>query len=98
MPYTLPNGKRDYKRQNALVDSKPAARKHRVVGVQVQRKLEKEGRATKGDGLDNGHKVAFSKGGSSDLENIKLQNPSANRSFSRNADSSLKRERSKKGK
>lgn len=98
MPYTLPNGKRDYKRQNENVDSKPAARKHRAHGVKVQRALEAEGRASKGDGLDNGHKKAYSKGGSTDLKNIKLQSPSTNRSFSRNADSSMKSERSKKGK
>lgn len=98
MPYTLPNGKRDYKRQNENVDSKPAARKHRAHGVKVQRALEAEGRASKGDGLDNGHKRAYSKGGSADLKNIKLQSPSTNRSFSRNSDSSMKSERSKKGK
>ena len=97
MPY-MTDGKRDYKRQNANVDSKPAARKHRAHGVKVQRALEDEGRASKGDGLDNGHKRAYSKGGSADLKNIKLQSPSTNRSFSRNADSSMKSERSKKGK
>lgn len=96
MPY-MTNGKRDYDKQNANVDSKPAAKKHRAQNVKVQRALEREGRASKGDGLDNGHKVAFSKGGTADLKNIKLQKPSTNRSFSRNADSSLKSERSKKG-
>jgi len=97
MPYTLPNGKRDYKRQNEFVDSKPAAKKHRAQNTKVQRALEKAGRASKGDGLDNGHRQAYSKGGTADLANIKLQKPSANRSFSRNADSSMKSERSKKG-
>jgi hypothetical protein len=97
MPY-MTNGKRDYKRQNANVDSKPEAREHRAEGVKIQRALEKAGKAKKGDGLDNGHKRAFSKGGSSNLKNIKLQNPSSNRSFSRNADSSMKSERSKKNK
>lgn len=96
MPY-MTNGKRDYDKQNRFVDSKPAAKKHRAQNTKVQRALEKAGRASKGDGLDNGHKVAFSKGGTADLENIKLQKPSANRSFSRNADSSMKSERSKKG-
>jgi hypothetical protein len=90
MPYTLPNGKRDYKRQNAKQDSKPEAREARAEGVKIQRAMEKAGRAKKGDGLDNGHKKAFSKGGSSSLKNIKLQKPSANRSFKRKSDSSMK--------
>ena len=97
MPY-MTNGRRDYKRQNENVDSKPAARKHRAHGVKVQRALEDEGRASKGDGLDNAHKRAYSKGGSADLKNIKLQSPSTNRSFSRNSDSSMKSEQSKKNK
>ncbi len=94
----MTNGKRDYKRQNENVDSKPAARKHRADNVKIQRELEKKGRAHKGDGLDNAHKRAFSKGGSASLSNIKLQSPSANRSFARNSDSSMKSERSRKGK
>lgn len=89
MPY-MKNGKRDYKRQGELQDSKPEARKARADGVKIQRAMEKAGRAKKGDGLDNGHKVAFSKGGKPTLKNIKLQKPSANRSFKRNADSSMK--------
>lgn len=97
MPY-MTNGKRDYDKQNANVDSKPAARKHRAEGVKINRALEKAGRGHVGDGLDAAHKTAFSKGGSADLENIKLEKPSSNRSFSRNADSSMKSERSKKGK
>lgn len=96
MPY-MTNGKRDYKKQNKFVDSKPAAKKHRAQNTKVQRALEKAGRASKGDGLDNGHERAYSKGGTADLANIKLQKPSANRSFSRNADSSMKSERSKRG-
>jgi len=90
MPYTLPNGKRDYKRQGALVDSKPEAREHRAAGVKIQRAMEKVGRAKKGDGLDNAHKVAFSKGGGATLKNVKVQKPSKNRSFKRNSDSSMK--------
>lgn len=89
MPY-MKNGKRDYKRQGELVDSKPEARAHRAAGVKIQRALEKEGRAHKGDGLDNGHIRPFSKGGSADLKNIRKQKPSHNRSFKRNADSSMK--------
>lgn len=89
MPW-MKNGKRDYKRQGALQDSKPEARRARADGVKLQRALEKAGRATKGDGMDNAHKVAFSKGGKPTLNNVKLQKPSKNRSFKRNSDSSMK--------
>lgn len=95
MPY-MTDGKRDYKRQNANVDSKPEAIAHRVANVKQNRALEKAGIGRKGDGLDASHKVAHSKGGSATLANTKLEKPSANRSFSRNSDSSMKSEKSKK--
>jgi len=96
MPY-MTDGKRDYKKQQKY-DSKPEVIDYRAKLVQVQRDLEKEGRANKGDGLDNAHKKAHSKGGSAQLSNIKPTNPTSNRSFSRNSDSSMKSEKSRKGK
>lgn len=90
MPYTKKDGTRDYVRQGKLVDSKPEARAHRAAGVKVQRALEKSGRASKGDGMDNAHIRAHSKGGAATPKNIKLQKPSKNRSFKRNSDSSMK--------
>ena len=96
MPY-MTNGKRDVAKQNRLYDSKPSARQHRADDVKLERALEKAGRAKKGDGKDNAHKLAFSKGGKPTLSNVTTESPSANRSFSRNKDSSLKSERSKKG-
>lgn len=98
MPYTKPNGERDYERQGRLQDAKPEARKARADGVKIQRAMEKAGRAKKGDGKDNAHRVAFSKGGKPTLSNVRLADPSSNRSFARNSDSSLKSEKSKKGK
>lgn len=47
-------------------------------------------------GKDVGHKKAISKGGANTLLNLFSQSPSANRSFSRNSDGSLKSERSKR--
>ena len=90
MPYTLPNGKRDYKRQGALVDSKPDAIKHRAENVQQNRDLAKKGIGSKGDGKDAGHVKAFSKGGDGSPGNTKLIAASKNRSFARKADSSMK--------
>lgn len=45
---------------------------------------------------DVGHKKAISKGGKSVLANLFVQSPSANRSFSRNKDGSMKSETSKR--
>jgi len=97
MPY-MKNGKRDVAKQNRLYDAKPAARKRRAELVQIQRDLEKQGRAAKGDGKDNAHIKARSKGGSNSLSNIRLEAPSSNRSFARNSDSTLKSEKAKKEK
>lgn len=47
-------------------------------------------------GKDVGHKKAIGKGGKSVLANLFLQNPGANRSFSRNKDGSMKSEKSKR--
>jgi hypothetical protein len=95
MPY-MTNGKRDVAKQNRLYDSKPEARARRAEGVKIQRELEKKGKASKGDGLDNAHKVAASKGGGSSLDNIKLESPSKNRSFARTSASKVKSEKSKR--
>ena len=95
MPYQK-DGVRDYKRQNANVDSKPEAIKHRVENVRQNRALEKAGIGHKGDGLDAGHKIAFSRGGGSAPSNTVLQKASVNRSFARNADGSMKSEKSKR--
>ena len=45
---------------------------------------------------DVGHKKAVSKGGQNGLQNLFVQNPGENRSFSRNKDGSMKSERSKR--
>ena len=47
-------------------------------------------------GKDVGHKKAIGKGGKSVLANLFIQNPGANRSFSRNKDGSMKSEKSKR--
>lgn len=47
---------------------------------------------------DVGHKKAISRGGKNGLANLFVQNPTNNRSFSRNKDGSMKSERSKRGK
>ena len=49
-----------------------------------------------GDPRDAGHKKAVSRGGKTTLRNLFAQNSSENRSFSRNADGSMKSETSKR--
>lgn len=98
MPYTLPNGKRDYKRQGELQDSKPEARAHRAANVKQNRELAKAGIGHKGDGMDAGHRVAFSKGGGDSLANTRLEPASKNRSFSRTASGKMQSEKSKREK
>lgn len=49
-------------------------------------------------GKDVGHKKAVSKGGSNSLANLFVQNPGANRSFSRTAKGAMRSETSKREK
>lgn len=57
----------------------------------LRRQLEKEGRVHKGDGKDVDHKTPLSKGGSNSKSNARVVSASANRSFPRNSDGSIKR-------
>jgi len=58
--------------------------------------MEGKGLVKKGDGKDVGHKRAISKGGKTTLGNLFVQSASANRSFSRNKNGSMKSEKSKR--
>jgi hypothetical protein len=98
MPFTLPNGKRDYKREVALYTSKPAVKKKRAEQNKARRQMMQEGKVHKGDGKDVDHKVPLSKGGGTSKSNLRVVPAGNNRSFSRNPDSSLKSQRSRKGK
>lgn len=80
MPYTKPDGSRDYARQGKLVDSKPDAIKHRAQNVQQNRDLAKKGIGRKGDGMDAAHIKAFKDGGTGAPSNTKLEPASKNRS------------------
>jgi hypothetical protein len=97
MPY-MTNGKRDYKKEVAKYTSKPEVVAKRVEQNKARRIMEKEGLVRKGDGKDVDHKTPLSKGGKTTRSNLRVSDSSSNRSFSRNSDSSLKSQRSKKGK
>lgn len=89
MPY-MRNGKRDYKRENELYNSRPEQRKARSERTQARNEAIKEGLVRRGDGKDIDHKKPLSKGGSNSPSNRRVVSASSNRSFSRNSDGSLK--------
>lgn len=95
MPY-MKNGHRDYKREYELYQGRPDQIKKRAERVQARRDAEKTGMAHKGDGKDLDHIKPLSKGGSNSKSNWRMVSKSQNRSFSRNADGSLKSQTSKK--
>lgn len=61
----------------------------------LRRALEKDGKVRKGDGKDVDHKTPLSKGGSNSKSNARVTSVSANRSFPRNSDGSMKVRRKK---
>ena len=97
----MTNGKRDYQaekawdhRHNGGKGLKDRAARNKARAMVAKKK----GTTPKKLNGDVGHKKAISRGGKSVLANLFVQNPSDNRSFSRNSDGSMKSERSKKGK
>ena len=95
MPY-MTNGKRDYKKENEKYNSKPEQIANRSERTTARRQANASGVTSKGDGKDLDHKVPLSKGGSSAKSNLRAVPKSENRSFSRNANGSLKSQTSKR--
>lgn len=99
MPYMKTvNGKsvRDYAREVDLYTSRPEVIKKRTEQNKARREMVKAGKAHKGDGKDVDHIHPLSKGGSNNKSNMRVVPASQNRSFSRNADGSLKSQTSKR--
>lgn len=92
----MKNGKRDYKRENELYNSKPEQRKARSERSVTRVQSNAAGTTSKGDGRDIDHIKPLSKGGSTGKSNQRVVSASSNRSFSRNADGSLKSQTSKR--
>ena len=95
MPY-MKNGKRDYKRENELYNSKPEQRKNRSERTMARREANESGVTRKGDNTNLDHRVPLSKGGTSAKSNLRVVSESRNKSFSRNADGSMKSQTSKR--
>ena len=93
----MKNGKRDYKTEYAKYHSKPEQRANRSERTIARNESNASGRTSKGDGKDLDHIKPLSKGGSSAKSNTRVVSKSANRSFARNKDGSMKSQKSKKG-
>lgn len=92
----MKNGRRDYKRENELYNSRPEQIKNRSERTTLRREANSKGITSKGDGKDLDHKKPLSKGGSNSLSNARVTSKSENRSFSRNKDGSLKSQTSRR--
>lgn len=94
----MTNGKRDYKKEVARYTSKPEVVRKRIEQNKARRMMEKAGKVHKGDGKDVDHKTPLSKGGKTTKSNLRVVSRTTNRSFSRNKDSSMLNQISKRGK
>ena len=95
----MKNGKRDYAAELRWEKrNKPNRVKDRAQRNAARASVKKKVGASALQGKDVGHKKAVSKGGSNSLSNLFVQNPGANRSFSRTAKGAMKSETSKREK
>ena len=94
MPYV--NKPRPYKHEYETYQGKPDQLKKRAERNTARAAMAKKGAVHKGDGKDVDHVKALSKGGTNAAGNLRVKPASANRSFSRNADHTVKRNTSKK--
>ena len=93
----MTDGHRDYKRELQWEKKKKPNRvKDRAQRNAARAAVKKKVGASALQGKDVGHKKAVSKGGKNGLQNLFIQSPSSNRSFSRNTDGSMKSETSKR--
>ena len=95
MPW-MRDGKRDYRREYDLFQGKEEERKRRSERTVARNKAIKDGTVKRGDKKDLDHARPLSKGGTSAKSNLRAVSASSNRSFSRNADGSLKSQTSKR--
>lgn len=92
----MKNGKRDYKRENLLYNSKPQQKKNRAERNKARAMMAAKGKVHKGDGKDVAHIKALSKSGLNILSNMKVESASGNRSFAKNSKSKMTSEVSKR--
>jgi len=81
---------RNYRKEYDEYQGTEEQKKNRAKRNNARRQLERDGRVSKGDGKDVDHVKPLSKGGSSAKSNLSVKSKSANRSFKRNSDKSIK--------
>ena len=86
----MPRNPRDYTKEYAAYDGKPAVKKKRAERNQARAIMEKEGLVHKGDGKDVDHKKPLSKGGTTTRSNLKVKSATANRSYARTTKGAMK--------
>lgn len=82
---------RNYKREYELYHDTEEQKKNRAKRNNARRRMEREGKVSKGDGKDVDHREPLSKGGGNGKSNLRVVDANKNRSFSRNPDRSIKR-------
>lgn len=94
----MTNGKRDYSKELKWEHTKKKNRVKDRAQRNAARSTVAKAKGTTPTKLkgDVGHKKAVSKGGKNGLANLFVQDPGQNRSFSRNANGSMKSETSKR--
>ena len=98
MPF-MKNGRRNYAAELAWEHKHKKNRvKDRAQRNAARSAVKKKVGSAAIAGKDVGHKKAVSKGGSNSLANLFVQDPGANRSFSRTAKGAMKSETSKREK
>ncbi len=85
----MPMIKRNYKQERKTLLARGEDEGH-AARLRLRREAEKKGLVKKGDGKDLDHKKPLSKGGANKLSNARVTTPSANRSFPRKKDGSMK--------
>jgi hypothetical protein len=92
------NKPRPYKKEYEQYDGTPAVKKKRAARNAARREMMKKGKVHKGDGKDIDHAKPLSKGGTNATSNLRVKSASANRSFSRNSDHTVKTNKPKRKK
>jgi 5-methylcytosine-specific restriction endonuclease McrA len=85
----MPMIKRNYTQERKTLLARGEDEDH-AARLRLRREAEKKGIVKKGDKRDLDHKVPLSKGGANKLSNARVTTPSANRSFPRKKDGSMK--------
>lgn len=85
---------RNFKAEYDAYHSQPEQIKKRAQRTMARRRLMKQGKVSKGDGMDVDHITPLSKGGSSSDANLRVVPKSKNRSFPRTQSGAMKARKS----